>query len=182
MAGPRQGLGLVAIRGLGSWRWPAIGLGLAVAGMLHTASMAEAQYFDKRIGGIISDEAADSAIGFALRNIQKAQCTPEQSCARATAEELASPPIATADARTAMIFAVKSAMASWCALDYRRSFLAMMARVREEQGFGERQAALMALVHGAFMQHQLSSYEDSGKPCPEQLKARLDALLPKLSP
>ena len=154
------------------------GLGIA----LCLAMPARAQGFNEQIGGMISDEAADSAIRYALDNIHIALCEDDRNCTATTEAERADPPIETVDARAAMVFGVKSALASWCGLDFKRSFLPLMAFARHGKKFTNRQAALMAMIHGGFMQRQLQSYQANGGACPDTLKVQLDSQLPKLPP
>jgi len=79
-----------------------------------------------------------------------------------------------------MVFAIKSALASWCDLDWRRSFLPMLGFGKEVMRFDDRRLNLMTLIHGDFMARQFAFYRNAGN-CPAQTKQQLDAYLPKLS-
>lgn len=135
---------------------------------------------DDRFAAQVPDAVADQALLLALERVHLGKCEDQTSCAKATDAERANPPITTADARAAMVFAIKSALASWCGLDYRRSFLPMMIAGREKMKLSERQLRLMALIHGDFMARQIRDYKNSGQTCPNSFKAQLDGYLPKL--
>jgi hypothetical protein len=74
----------------------------------------------------INDDAARASIKLALTKITSRMCLPEMSCktscesarpcSPATQEEFARPPVTIADARRAMAFGIKSALALWCGL------------------------------------------------------------------
>jgi hypothetical protein len=145
--------------------------------------VAAAQSFEQRfeqIGKLISDEAATEAIKLALTKIDQATCESNKPCARASAEEFSRPPIKVEDGRAAMIYAVNSALAQWCGLDWKRSFLPMIAYGKHHEKMTDRKLQLMTLIHGDFMGRQLASYMKSGQ-CPANLKARLDTDLPRLN-
>jgi len=60
------------------------------------------------------------------------------------------PPISMEDGRAAMVFAMKSALAQWCGLDWKRSFLPMIAFGKNQKKMSDRQLQLMTLIHGDF--------------------------------
>jgi hypothetical protein len=143
------------------------------------AARANAQTFDEKYGKMISDGAARAAIKLALEKIGTAICESNQPCAPAIPEEFERPPITVVDARAAMVFGIKSALAQWCGLDWRRSFLPMIVFGKQKMKMSDRQMQLMTLIHGDFQGRQLAFYSKSGK-CPPQFRQQLDAQLPKL--
>ncbi len=144
------------------------------------ASAAAQETFDEKYGKMITDGAATEAIKLALAKIETATCDSGKPCMRATAEEFAQPPITIEDGRAAMIFAIKSALAGWCGIDWKRSFLPMIAFGKHQKKMSTRQLQLMSLIHGDFQARQLAIYTKSG-PCPPTLQRQLDSQLPKLN-
>ncbi len=151
---------------------------LALSFALPRAALA--QNLDQKLARNISDEAASAFLENALRSIHKAQCDDGQLCAATTETELRSPPISIIDARAAMVFGIKSALAEWCGLDHKRSFLPMIAFGKDKMRLDTRQLQLMSLIHGDFMGRQLAVYTQSGQQCPAHFKAQLDGHLPKI--
>lgn len=145
-----------------------------------SAGAVRAQTFSEKIGGMITDDLANQSIRFALENVHKAICPNDQPCPPASDEELAAPPIGTQDSRVAMITGVRSALASWCGLDFQRSFQPMMRQARRHQEFGDRELALLSIIHGAVMGRQVEKFGDKGQVCPDKLRAQLDAQLPRV--
>jgi hypothetical protein len=93
---------------------------------------------------------------------------------------LATPPIKLVDGRAAIVFAIKSALAQWCGLDWKRSFLPMIAFGKYRMKYSDRQMHLMALIHGDFYARQYAFYSKTGQQCPAALRERLDTQLPKI--
>jgi hypothetical protein len=147
--------------------------------LLFTSAVAVAQEtFDEKYGKMISDGAAREAIGLALSKIHLAACKPNKPCAPASASEKASPPITIVDGRAAMVFGIKSALAQWCGLDWKRGFLPMIAFGKGPMKMTDRQLNLMSLIHGDFMARQLATYKNGGE-CPPAVRQQLDTQLPK---
>jgi hypothetical protein len=144
------------------------------------AAGANAQTFDEKYGKMISDDAAREAIKLALKKIGTAVCESNRPCAAASADEFDRPPITVIDGRAAMVFGIKSALAQWCGLDWKRSFLPMIAFGKQKMRMSDRQMQLMTLIHGDFQGRQFAFYSKSGQ-CPPQLQQQLDAQLPKLN-
>jgi hypothetical protein len=154
---------------------------LCGAWFLVLASNSAAQEtFDQKFGKMITDSAASEAIKLALTKIHTATCESNKPCARASVEEFARPPISLEDGRAAMVFAIKSALAQWCGLDWKRSFLPMIAFGKNQKKMSDRQLQLMTLIHGDFQGRQLATYMKSGQ-CPPTLLSQLDTQLPKLN-
>ena len=65
-------------------------------------------------------------------------------------------------------------------LDWKRSFLPMIAFGKGQKRTSDRQLQLMTLIHGDFQDRQLATYVKSGQ-CPPTLRSQLDAQLPKLN-
>ncbi|MBX9827880.1 MAG: hypothetical protein K2Y27_23125 [Xanthobacteraceae bacterium] len=135
--------------------------------------------FDQKYGGMVSDDTAREAIRLALSKIHTGTCEADKPCAPATASEIANPPIAVVDGRAAMVFAIKSALAQWCGIDWKRSLLPMIAFGKRQMKMNDRQLQLMTLIHGDFQGRQFVFYSKSGQ-CPSALRDQLDAQLPKL--
>ena len=157
----------------------------AVNWLAATPSIAAAQSFEERFrfaektGGMISDTSAQLALQTALKRISQARCNPPGACAPPNPRELANPPINTGDARAAMVVAVRTAMAEWCGLDARRSFLQMLAFAQNEIRMTDRQVALLSIIHDDFRRLQLSQLQ-KGETCPPEFRAELDAHLNEL--
>ena len=135
---------------------------------------------DETLGRMVSDDAALEAIRLGLSKIHTVKCEADKPCEPANAAELASPPIKIVDGRAAMVFAIKSALAQWCGLDWKRSFLPMIAFGKDRMRYSDRQMNLMALIHGDFYVRQYAFYSKTGQQCPASLRERLDAQLPKM--
>jgi hypothetical protein len=157
-------------------------IGVCVAAWLTmlTGNSGAQETFDQKFGKSITDGAASEAIKLALTKIQTATCESDKPCARASAEEFSRPPISLEDGRAAMVFAIKSALAQWCGLDWKRSFLPMIAFGKGQKKMSDRQLQLMTLIHGDFQGRQLATYMKSGQ-CSPTLRSQLDAQLPKLN-
>jgi hypothetical protein len=136
--------------------------------------------FDQKYGKMITDGAATEATKLALAKIETATCESGKPCTRVTAEEFAQPSITVEDGRAAMLFAVKSALAGWCGIDWKRDFLPMIAFGKHQKKMSTRQLQLMTLIYGDFQARQLAIYTKSG-PCPPTLQRQLDSQLPKLN-
>jgi hypothetical protein len=149
-------------------------------GLLISTNVSVAQEtFDQKFGKMITDDAALEAIRLGLSKIHTAKCEANKPCEPTGAAELANPPIKIVDERAAMVFAIKPPLAQWCGLDWKRSFLPMLAFGKRQMKFNDRQLQLMTLIHGDFQGRQLATYSKSGQ-CPATLRGQLDAQLPKL--
>lgn len=148
---------------------------------LIVSGNATAESFEEKFGKMIPDDVAAAALQAALHKIDYDVCGHDPSCSPTTDEELRNPPISTHDARAAMVFGIKSALAEWCGLDSKRSFLPMIAFGKEAKGFNDRQLAIMSLIHGDFMARQYGHYKRSKTQCPATLKTQLNNELTKLN-
>ena len=146
--------------------------------LTSTTSVAQ-ESFDEKYGRMISDGAAQEALRLALTKIHTATCEFSKPCASTSASEFTAPPITIVDSRAAMVFAIKSALAQWCGLDWKRSFLPMIAFGKYKMKMNDRQLQLMTLIHGDFQARQLMTYTKGGQ-CPATLRSQLDTQLPKL--
>ncbi len=156
-------------------------IGACAAWLLILAGDCAAQEtFDQKFSKMITDAVASEAIKLALTKIQAATCESNKPCARATPDEFSNPPISLEDGRAAMVFAIKSALAQWCGLDWKRSFLPMIAFGKNQKKMTDRQLQLMTLIHGDFQGRQFATYTKSGQ-CPSALQSQLDAQLPKVN-
>jgi hypothetical protein len=153
---------------------------VCVVCLLAASSSGRAETFDEKYGKMISDDAAGEAIRRALTKVSTAKCELDKPCAPATPEEFSRPPITIVDGRAAMVFAIKSALAQWCGLDWKRSFLPMIAFGKYKQKMTDRQLQLMTPIHSDFQGRQFAFYSKSGQ-CPPNLQEQLNAQLPKLN-
>lgn len=154
---------------------------ICVGGVLSLEVIsANAETFEQKYGKMISDDVARAAIRVALTKIDKATCEANKLCSPANADEFSRPPIAIEDGRAAMVFAIRSALAQWCGLDWKRNFLPMIAYGKGQKKMNDRQLQLMSLIHGEFQGRQLATYTKSGS-CPANMRTQLDAQLPKLN-
>lgn len=120
----------------------------------------------------LSEAQIRHAIQLALRNIHKWDCG-EVKCEKATAEEVQNPPISLDQARKAIDTGVLSGTAHWCGLDWKTGlFLPMMDRFAKENNPGERQKALMALLHGIYQGQVYVNLQPQGA-CPDEIKKRI---------
>ena len=153
---------------------------LCAALLLLTSAVTSAQEnFDEKFGKMISDDAARESIKLALTKVHTTVCASKKPCAPTNASELANPPITIVDGRAAMVFAIKSALAQWCDIDWKRSFLPMIAFGKHKMKMNDRQLQLITLIHGDFQARQFATYAKAGQ-CPATLRAQLDSQLPKL--
>ena len=121
------------------------------------------------------DDAVRKTIDLALRNIEKAKCG-SAACAPATQVELANPPLAIAEGRRAMDAALESAGWKWCGIANRgRIFDAFMRDAQYVLKYDERKLTLLALVHGISEVEAERAFYRRGRPCPPQLKKKLEA-------
>ena len=150
-------------------------LGWLVAGV----TQASADAFDDNLAAQIPDAAAAAGIQAALSKIHEAKCEDDLPCAPASEHEFSNPPITNEDSRAAMVYGIKSALADWCGLDWKRSFLPMIAYGKLAKKMNDRQLQLMGQIHGDFMGRQVIFYRNSGA-CPEHVTRQLDIYLPKL--
>jgi hypothetical protein len=127
----------------------------------------------------IPDSAIRPAILEALNNVHTARCDGDKLCAATTQKEIENPPISLEDGRVVLTYGIVSALAQWCFLDWKRSFVPMMAYGRQKMGMNDRALAVVALMHGAFQLRQLAVFRTTGV-CPDDLRTRLDTELPKL--
>lgn len=141
---------------------------------------ASAETLAEKMGKAIPDTDVESIRTLALKNLQTALCDPDKHCTPATSDEFASPPISIAEGRVAMVQGAISALIQFCGLDYKRNFVPMMDYNRHELKMSERALSLIVLMHGIRQAEQLISYKAELKSCPEGLRAKLDAELPKL--
>src|SRR5579883_1341060 len=95
--------------------------------LILAGNSAAQETFDQKFSKMITDDAASEAIKLALTKIHTATCESNKPCAQATPDEFSNPPISLEDVRATMVFAIKSALAQWCGLDWKRSFLPMIA-------------------------------------------------------
>lgn len=133
----------------------------------------------ERAARLISDADVTALRDAALSYIQFGRCEQNTPCAPTTQAERENPPISIADGRAALSHGVVSALAQWCGLDWKRSFLPMLAYGRTQMRMNDRQINLMSLMHGQFQTMQLATYRQQGT-CPPATRAELDAALPKL--
>jgi hypothetical protein len=124
--------------------------------------------------GQVTDADVAQLIKLALDNIQRARCG-KQSCAPASADEFANPPITVIEAREILHRGWISGEAEICGLDWQsRNFLSMMAHWRSHKKT-KRQLASVALLHG--LGQEEASQALSGSPCIDEDKRNLDAQL-----
>jgi hypothetical protein len=155
---------------------------IIIAGMvvLSLISHSASEPFDEKYGRMIPDDTVRASLTEALKKIHLQRCKQIEACAPATKKDFDEPPITIEDGRAAMVFGIKSALAQWCGLDWKRVLLPMIAFGRTQKKMGDRQLMLMTLMHGDFQSRQLVLYTKSGT-CPATLRAQLDTQLPKIN-
>lgn len=118
------------------------------------------------------DFAVAGAIHLGLRAIGNARCG-DGFCAPASTAEWERPPVSIRFARQAMVVANISFQSKWCGIGMEQPvFLALMTTARREWGFNDRQAAIMAFIHG-FVVGQLENKSKTSGPCPDTLRNQL---------
>jgi hypothetical protein len=128
----------------------------------------------------IPDAVARKMLELGLRNIHRGLCGGLNGCAPATPEEFQLPPLTLGHARIAIVAGTQSAVARWCGLDAdRRSAAPTMRMVREKFKLNERQAALMAIIHGIQQSIVTEQLKAKGGECNAATRSKLDAQLPK---
>lgn len=143
-----------------------------------TLSLAQ-ESFEQTYAKMISDDVAQEAIQRALSNIHGLRCDANRPCEPASAAERANPPITVEHGRAAMVTAIKSALAEWCGINWKRSYDPMIELSKTKLKMNDRQIRLMAMVHADFYARQLAFYTKNGQ-CPANLRDQLDSQLPKL--
>jgi hypothetical protein len=151
-----------------------------VATLLLVSPCAGAETFEEKAIRTFPDKDVEAMVRLALQNIGKALCENNKPCAPATPEELAHPPLSVAEARRIMIQGSTSALVASCGLDYKRSFVPMMTYYRRQQKMNERSLAIVAMVHGISQGRLASALEKEQAKCSDEMRANLDAKLPKL--
>lgn len=118
------------------------------------------------------DFAVAGAIHLALKAIDNARCG-DGFCALASTAEWERPPVSIRSARQAMVVANISFQSKWCGIGMEQPvFLALMTTARREWKFDDRQAAIMAFIHG-FVVGQLENRSKTSGPCPDTLRNQL---------
>lgn len=171
--------GMIDLR---SWERSLFSLGLLIAAslLLVLSPRAGAETFDEKAIRTFPDKDVEAMLRLALQNIDKALCENNKPCAPATAEELAHPPLSVAEARSIMAQRSTSALAASCGLDYKRSFVPMMIYYRREQQMNERSLAIVAMIHGISQGRLAGALQKEQAKCSDEMRANLDAKLPKL--
>jgi hypothetical protein len=151
--------------------------GVLLIYLLVAAPLTHAQTLEERYGTIvINDDVARDSIRVALQKIDRSMCGPQTPCAPATPEEIAQPAITVGDARTAMVFGIKSALVRWCALglgkgDALNSFWRLLDWTHRQK-MNIRQSQLAVRIYEDFHARQFTSLLG---PCPDQLRKELVA-------
>jgi hypothetical protein len=153
---------------------------LAATFLLSAAPCAGEETFEQKSIKAFPDKDVEAMLKLALENIDKAKCE-NKPCAPATAEELAHPPLSVAEARRILIQGSTSAVAEFCGLDYKRSFVPMMTYYRRQQKMNERSLAIVAMLHGISQGRLASAMKKEQAKCSDETRAGLDAKLPKLT-
>jgi hypothetical protein len=114
-------------------------------------------------------------LGLAMNHIEKAQCGSAK-CTPATEQERTAPPLSNDQARAIVQAATISTMAEHCGLDWqRRNFAPLMRHHRDSLRMGERQMALVGLLHGLTM--SMTEAQVKAQPCTSDLRATVDQRL-----
>lgn len=149
--------------------WPAFLLALALtAAAVGTPAVALSPDVVERVRYIR---------GIMLQGMGELVCGPGlQRCAPATSEELANPPLTDEETYRVLSVGALDAYAAHCGLDWRtRSFEPMMAWWRAVARKTERQAALIAALHGVGQDMALTAAAD--QPCDAARRSTVDAQL-----
>lgn len=154
-------------------------LRFAFLAMIFSLSAASAQSVGEGGPNAAQQAYAKSILQLALKSIDRASCGNDQKCAPATETEFANPPLMMEEAHFVIATASRSAMATFCNLDSRRSFLPMIATMRNERKLNNRQLALAAVMHGIAEVQVLDHYKKTAQ-CTDDMRTRLDASLPKI--
>jgi hypothetical protein len=140
-------------------------LAAAFLGSTALACAAQAQDDEAKLRGEIET---------ALASIQYARCGAER-CAPASPDEIAAPPLTTAEAASVLDRGVVSGFARSCEMDWiKTSFQPMIDywRVRKKN---ERQLALMGILHGMALGRTQAAI--GAKPCTDDVRATIKAQL-----
>ena len=147
--------------------------------LLMAAPLVHAGTLEEQYGRSIDDDAAREVTRLALTKITSRMCEPQRPCSPATPEEFSKLPIAISEARTAMAFGIKSALALWCGLGDARSYQMLWNWALLRQKMNSRQSLLIFLIHNDLQAKQSASIAKLDQ-CPEQLMKELDAQIPIL--
>jgi hypothetical protein len=152
-------------------------IGLLLGFTIALTQVASAQ--DVENPPFFSNKDADAAIANALNALPQMKCGTE-ACPAATPEELASPPVEHDDARLALITGARSARLRWCGLEWeKRTFVAMMHRLRQKGIQDARKLTILQLIHSGQFSKDYSGLQ-ALKTCSDKMRADLDAQFPKI--
>jgi hypothetical protein len=152
----------------------------AAAFLLAASPCAGEETFEQKAIRTYPDKDVEAMLKLALQNIDKARCEDDKPCAPPTQEELAHPPLSVVEARRIMIQGSTSALAEFCGLDFKRSFVPMMTYYRRQQKMNERSLAIVAMVHGISQGRLASALKREEAKCSDEMRAKFDETLPKL--
>lgn len=127
----------------------------------------------------IPDDVVRRMLELGLKNIHRALCDGFNQCTPATTAEFENPPLSLDQARAAIAAGGRSAFALWCGFDAdRRSVLPFLRQLRRSKLYGERQLALMAVIHGVQQSITAEQLKAKGE-CDAAMRSKIDTQLPK---
>ena len=124
---------------------------------------------------VLRDESVTKMLQLVLDKMPDTLCGPKKKCKPATPEERAHPPVSVEEGRRAMGAGLMSGTAQHCGLDWMRHvFVPMMAYHRQKMKMGDRQIAIMGILHGTMQGYMLAGYKQRGEGCPPEMRAGLE--------
>ena len=127
----------------------------------------------------IPDDVVRKMLELGLKNIHRALCDGFNQCTPATPDEFENPPLSLDQVRAAIAVGGQSAFALWCGFDAdRRSVLPFLRQLRSSKLYGERQLALMAVIHGVQQSITAEQLKARGQ-CDQATRSKVGAQLPK---
>lgn len=152
-------------------------VGLFIALLFAAATPAAAQ--DYRKPPVFAERDVKAAIAEALRAMPSVKCGGEP-CPAPTPEEFANPPVQVEEARLAMLTGAKSALLSWCGLDWQsRAYSLMMRAFLARYKPHDRGLQVLKMVHAQQLGRDVTNLQML-KTCSPEIRAQLEAENPSI--
>lgn len=152
-------------------------VGLFTALLLAATVPATAQ--DYRRAPVFAERDVKTAIAEALRAMPTVKCGGVP-CAAPTVEEFMQPPVQDEEARLALITGAKSALLSWCGLDWQsRTYTMMMRAFLSRYQPHDRGLQVLKMIHAMQLGRDVTNLQML-KTCPPEFRAEQEALHPSI--
>lgn len=123
---------------------------------------------------VLMDDYVENMLMRVLEEIHKSRCGPV-SCAPATEEEKAHPPLTIVQARQAMRIGLLSGAAEFCGLDWKKAiFYPFLAHNRHKLKMSTRQLSMISMLHGTMQGYIIEKYRKHEKVCSDTMRENLE--------